>query len=736
MKVVGYVDRLSVAAGETVHFMVSCERPTYRADIVRLIHGDPNPRGPGFKEEVIASAVSGEYRGRFQEIYTGSYVRVADHPKLRLRGSFTIQAWILPTTPQKGPQGIVTKWVDNQGYGLFIDERGQLALGLGNAQGQLAQVSSGQPLRTAEWYFVAATYDTQSGIVHLYQEPLHEWPQDESRAVVEQQTTIRAPSTSDCDLLIAAHWQQTSTGKTIVAGHFNGKIDSPRLFGRALNPNEILSLRRGAFPLAFGATLIAAWDFSLDISSRQVTDTSPHRLHGETINQPARAMTGYNWTGRETNFRHAAHEYGAIHFHDDDLDDAGWEVDFSLMVPPGLKSSVYAARFRTEGGEDHVPFVVRPQKGAPTARAVFLMPTNSYLAYANEQLKLPYRLAPNQQRDATTPEDEYSAKYGLVSLYDHHNDGSGVCYSSRLRPIMTLRPKYHTRILGCPHQLPADLHLIDWLEAKGHEYDVITDEDLHHDGLDLLAPYKVVLTGSHPEYWTGDMLSTVETYLQNGGRLMYLGGNGFYWVTAIAPQQPHIVEVRRWSGIRAWDANPGEYYLSTTGELGGLWRYRGRAPQRLAGIGFTAQGFDNNRPYQRQPGSFDPRVAFIFAGIGKDELIGDFPSLVLNHGAAGFELDRADIALGTPPHALILASSSGYSDSYQHVVEEVLISDSRQGGTINPLVRADMVYFECPNSGAVFSTGSIAWCGSLSYNNYDNNVSRVTDNVLRRFVED
>ncbi len=407
-----------------------------------------------------------------------------------------------------------------------------------------------------------------------------------------------------------------------------------------------------------------------------------------------------------------------------------------MTIPTQLKSGVYAARLRAGDGEDYVPFVVRPKKGAPTARAVFLMPTNSYLAYANEQLKLPYRLAPNQQRGAVTPEDEYSAKYGLVSLYDHHTDGSGVCYSSRLRPIMNFRPKYHMRILGCPHQLAADLHLIDWLEAKGHDYDVLTDEDLHHEGFDLLAPYKVVLTGSHPEYWTETMLSAVESYLQNGGRLMYLGGNGFYWVTAIDPQRPYIVEVRRWGGIRAWDANPGEYYLSTTGELGGLWRYRGRAPQRIAGVGFTAQGFDNNRPYQRQPDSFDPRAAFIFAGIGKDELIGDFPSLVLNHGAAGFELDRADVALGTPPHALVLASSSDYSDSYQHVVEEVLISDSRQGGTVNPLVRADMVYFECPNGGAVFSTGSIAWCGSLSYNNYDNNVSRVTDNVLRQFVKD
>ena len=557
-----------------------------------------------------------------------------------------------------------------------------------------------------------------------------------SHTIIEHQTSIHELSDNKLDLLIAAYWQRSQNGQSVATGHFNGKIDSPRLFGRALSREEILSLKRGASPLAFDSALISAWDFSRDISSRKVTDISPHKLHGETVNMPARAMTGYNWTGRETNFHHASHEYGAIHFHDDDLDDAGWKVDFSLTIPTQLKSGVYAARLRAGDGEDYVPFVVRPKKGAPTARAVFLMPTNSYLAYANEQLKLPYRLAPNQQRGAVTPEDEYSAKYGLVSLYDHHTDGSGVCYSSRLRPIMNFRPKYHMRILGCPHQLAADLHLIDWLEAKGHDYDVLTDEDLHHEGFDLLAPYKVVLTGSHPEYWTETMLSAVESYLQNGGRLMYLGGNGFYWVTAIDPQRPYIVEVRRWGGIRAWDANPGEYYLSTTGELGGLWRYRGRAPQRIAGVGFTAQGFDNNRPYQRQPDSFDPRAAFIFAGIGKDELIGDFPSLVLNHGAAGFELDRADVALGTPPHALVLASSSDYSDSYQHVVEEVLISDSRQGGTVNPLVRADMVYFECPNGGAVFSTGSIAWCGSLSYNNYDNNVSRVTDNVLRQFVKD
>jgi N,N-dimethylformamidase len=73
---------------------------------------------------------------------------------------------------------------------------------------------------------------------------------------------------------------------------------------------------------------------------------------------------------------------------------------------------------------------------------------------------------------------------------------------------------------------------------------------------------------------------------------------------------------------------------------------------------------------------------------------------------------------------------------YQHVIEEVLLNDGLQGGTVNPLVRGDMVYYEGPNNGAVFSTGSISWCGSLSHNNYNNDVSKITNNVLNRFVSE
>lgn len=746
MKVVGYTNRLSVQQGETIRFMVSCERPNYRADIVRLIHGDENPKGPGMKEEVIETSLSGDYSGQTQAIRKGSYVIVPHSPLLQRAGGFTLQAWVYSTTPPKGVQGILTKWSASSGadYGLLIDEDGGLAMWIGDKEGRVEKVCTGHPLRAAEWYFVAGAYDGERGKVRLHQEPLTRWPLDDSRVVVERDTYVREATEGDAAFLMAAYWERSDPGGGVVGGHFNGKIDSPRLYGRALGCEELESLKGGASPQALGEALIAAWDFTADFSSTRVTDTGPHGLHGRTVNMPARAMKGHNWTGAEVNYSQATREYGAIYFHDDDLDDAGWEADFELAIPAQMRSGVYAARLRTDGGEDYVPFFVRPARGTTSAKIVFLVPTLSYLAYGNDRqlsnpdlpienispiiAKIPY---PVQEQD------KYIIEQGLTSLYDLHSDGSGVSYSSRLRPILNMRPKYNWPVLGgFPSQLNADLHLLDWMEAKDHRYDVVTDEDLHSEGVDLLSTYRVVVTGTHPEYWSGPMLEALESYLNGGGRLMYLGGNGFYWVTSIDPEGRHTIEVRRWRGTQAWEVSPGEGYHSTTGELGSLWRFRGKAPQRLVGVGMTSQGIDRNSPYRRQPGSFNPRAAFIFEGIGEDELIGDFSSLVLEYGAAGFELDRVDYALGTPPHTLTLASSSGHSEAYQHVIEEVNYSNSKEGGPTSALVKADMVYFEYPKGGAVFSVGSISWCGSLSYNQYDNNVSRITDNVLRRFAQD
>jgi N,N-dimethylformamidase len=160
----------------------------------------------------------------------------------------------------------------------------------------------------------------------------------------------------------------------------------------------------------------------------------------------------------------------------------------------------------------------------------------------------------------------------------------------------------------------------------------------------------------------------------------------------------------------------------------------------LVGVGFSAVGWSArppavcgpNRPYKQEAGSFDPRAQFIFENVGPEELIGDFESLGLGRGAAGDEIDRADASLGTPHHALLLARASSFSGEYLPTAEEVHLAQPWLD--LADKVRADMVYFECPNGGAVFSTGSVSWLSCLSHNGYENTVSRITANVMKRFV--
>jgi N,N-dimethylformamidase len=725
--IIGYADRMSVRAGETIQFMVSSQLPAYQASIVRLIHGDPNAEGPGIKEVIVEAFGNRTRPGRKQEIPFGSHVTVADHPALRFGRSFTLTAWIAATTPgrvahEKAAAGIMSKWSSaDGGYALVVDDEGRLALWLKDTAGTVEKHHLDVPLRAwapiipggtrprphavpTIWYFVAASYDASSGTVRLVQDPVTPFPGDPTRLSAERPSAIRALATPAVPFVIAGY--ASGSTRAPVAGLFNGKIDTPRVYGRPLSAEEIASAAADKPP----SDVVAAWDFAADPGSSRVPDLGPSRLHGVTANVPMRAVTGHNWRQAEMNFTHAPAEFNAAYFHDDDLEDAKWDLGFSFAVPPGLKSGVYAARLRTTTSEDYVPFVVRPANNGPRQRIAFLVPTFSYLAYASAG----------------------GSGFRPLSAYSAHNDGSGVAYVSHLRPITNMRPKIST---NRPWQFMADTHITDWLEAKGFQYDAISDHDLHREGAALLASYKVVITGTHPEYYSEQMLNGMAAYLGGGGRVMYMGGNGFYWVTTLDPGGRYI-ELRRRDGTEAWQGAPGEGYHSTTGEAGGLWRFRGRAPQMLFGVGFTAQGFDVNSPFRRMPGSYDPRAAFIFEGIGKDELIGTHPSLVLKVGAAGVELDRVDYALGSPAHTLILATSFGHSDDYQHVVEELNTSDSRQGGTVNPLVKADMAYLEYPNGGAVFSTASIGWSGSLFYNNYTNNVSRITENVLRRFSAD
>ncbi|MEL6219536.1 MAG: N,N-dimethylformamidase beta subunit family domain-containing protein, partial [Pseudomonadota bacterium] len=249
-------------------------------------------------------------------------------------------------------------------------------------------------------------------------------------------------------------------------------------------------------------------------------------------------------------------------------------------------------------------------------------------------------------------------------------------------------------------------------------------------------PYLTVLTCSHPEYHTGETLGALTAYRNGGGRFCYLGGNGFYWRVARHAEVPEVIEIRRGEGgIRAWASEPGEYFNAFDGAYGGLWRRQGRAPQALAGVGFSAQGIFEGAHYRITEQARDSRAAWIFDGVAAPgEVLGDFG--LSGGGAAGFELDRADTRLGTPAHALILARSEGHSDHFVLVHEEQLTHlVTLPGEPAIDLIRAEIVFFETPAGGAVFSTGSITFCGSLPSNGFDNPVSAMLERVVRRFSD-
>lgn len=740
----GYCDRPNVRPGETLDVFVSTPATgTYCASLVRLIHGDRNPAGPGYREEAVDVPFADSYPARSQRTQVGGYIEVPD-PDAALAGKdgFTVHLFLWPTLPDLR-QGVIGRWTENDacGWALIIED-GHLCLITADGQ-STTRVVCPKPLFPEVWHSVVARIDPVSGAGTIEQRIVLNSVNSRISHVVDLdcdasfEAPMTAPGVAAAPLVIAGLTESVAADRAWVVANYNGKIDSPSLFDRALSDDDVARLHQGERLAGAGA----AWDFAAGIGrggipSDRIVDISGNERHGLCINQPDRAMTGWNWQGREENFVHCPEQYGAIWFHDDSLDDCRWQADFSLRIPADLPSGAYAIKLEQDGSLDRIPFFVVPPKGRPGASIAVVLPTFSYIAYANSQVMQNAQTGQAIMGTLTTLDDldvELSTHphYGR-STYDYHRDGRGVQYSSWRRPILNMRPDYRHEF-GSVWQFPADLHLIDWLTAKGYTFDVLTDHDIQAEGAALLASYATVISPSHAEYSSWEMLDAYEEYLAEGGRGMYLGANGFYWIASQHPEKPWMIEVRKGeSGDQAWRARPGELYHSTTGERGGLWRHRARAPQKLWGTGYTAHGLDVSAGYRQMPDAGDPRLAWIMEGIERDEVIGDFG--LVNGGAAGLEVDRIDYALGTPPNTMLLACSFGHNENALLVPEEQYFVYPGISGRDNPMVRSDIAYFTTRKGGAVFSTSSMAWCGSLSHNGYENNVARMTENVLRRFA--
>lgn len=722
-----YTDRLSYERGDEIGVHVHAERDV-DVRLVRLVSSTSDNTS---LDSDITWDAAGTYPATARDACVGSFLVGGPGPSA-------------PTHVERVAIGTFV-WSDNfaaapvqtlvalqDGLALQLLE-GRPAL----VDGTATLVAADRPLADHQWHLVVGVVDGASARVEIV-------AVDQLRGIDLSVAAQVSPQARDLTGVVAvgarAPRDVVSTASATIGradDPFTGKVERPFVAASAPVTSDLVAVARGGADV-LDLHPVAAWDLAFTHGddptvARPLADGQPV---GRLVNGPARGVTGRTFTGRSLDFTVVPDQYAAAHLHATDLVDAGWDAVMSAALPTDLASGVYGIVVANEDGEDVVPFTVVPKDDDARAKVLVVLPTFTYLAYANEALfnGLDTSAMTDAEVDVAAEDLAHVGdfSYGL-SMYDHHPDGSGVMLSAARRQIVNMRRGYRMWIVDAGRAFSSDMYLIEWLARRGIEVDVITDHEIHLRGAEYLRPYAAIVSGSHPEYTSEEMLDALTEYRDGGGGLLYLGGNGWYWVTGVLSDDPLAVEIRRGqAGVRCWESLPGEVTLMSTGLPGGLWRHRGRAPQELAGVGFAAQGWGRSEPYYPSEAASDPAWAWIMDGVDEDP-IGAYGSVM--GGAAGDEIDRADVALGTPSHAVVLASSRGHSNYYQRVVEEIAMNlPDHGGGEQDPEVHADIVYFRTPGGGEVFSTGSIAWSGSLLHADGQNSVSRMTENVIRAFV--
>ena len=186
---------------------------------------------------------------------------------------------------------------------------------------------------------------------------------------------------------------------------------------------------------------------------------------------------------------------------------------------------------------------------------------------------------------------------------DVHTDGSGVCHSTTRRPLLSMRATARHWVTNAPRGYAFDLYLVDWLETQDADYDVITDEDLHFEGLRLPGRLQ-----GHHDRLPSRILDRARCWTPSRSTWTAAAGSCTWAATAstgpppTTPSRRHVVEIRRgFAGSRAWESHPGETQFASTGEECGIWRHLGRFAQRHRGHRFRLPGLGRRHARLQAP---------------------------------------------------------------------------------------------------------------------------------------
>jgi hypothetical protein len=381
---------------------------------------------------------------------------------------------------------------------------------------------------------------------------------------------------------------------------------------------------------------------------------------------------------------------------------------YSFAVPAEWPSGVYVAmlvegdgagreitapdRSTPDGREAKALFVVRPAVTAAPAAILYKLPLLTYHAYDTVD---------GDRYDPATQRGQWCL-YNLPSRSDlpievppavglHRPGGGtgGVPYD-----VANFDPFDSTPRQTFVHW---DARFVAWLEAAGYDVDFCTDVDLDRAGDELLAPYRLLVSAGHDEYWSDAMRAAVQRHVEAGRNVAFFGGNTCWWRVV-------FVDDVTFSRVQFWHetAQPENTLIGVSFRNGGE---RDRDDHRLP-VGYRVQHADH----------------WVYVGTGlRDGDVFGAEEYLVGYECDGADFDRADLgsgpatptgADGTPPGFTILA-----------------VGDTRPSGWGLGNAAATMGLYQ--RGGTVFNAATTDWARVLTSGTTPT-VEQITRNVLDR----
>lgn len=373
----------------------------------------------------------------------------------------------------------------------------------------------------------------------------------------------------------------------------------------------------------------------------------------------------------------------------------------SQFVEAPERSGLYYFHARSKSGEFFAfPWVVAPDR--PRAKVAVLASDINWNAYNSFGGRSNYI---NADRLPPTPIVNSRLELKRYTEQEHRSYDQDT-----YEPLSLDRPDPYNHIdegeqltdpiagrQGC-HLAAAEWRLLGWMERQGLDYDFYSETQFHFDQFPL-DEYRVLILSTHPEYWSAKMYYRLKSWVfERGGRLMYLGGNGLNCEVEFLDEHRIVYQNTNWSHSEPQFAPEGREYASRFDK-------RQESEANLLGVVFTFAGIMTAAPYRVQDAD---HWCFDGTGLKNGDIFGKRSlHMRVPGGASGHETDK--VSVQSPANTRVLATGL----------------NPDKGG-------ADIVIHEPDGGGAVFSVGSICWPSSVLV---DEAVSKITENVLRRFLE-